>query len=62
MPANEKTVAKILELLREHPTFEALKETEALKHVPSADIDAALRTLQSRGQVTAGELFGRDRQ
>jgi predicted transcriptional regulator len=60
MVASEQTIDKILQLLPNNPTIEALKETDALKDVPVADLRAALRTLEERGQVSAGELFGRD--
>jgi hypothetical protein len=53
-------IAKVLELLPSHPTVEELKQTSDLLDIPSADIMAALRILEKRGQATAGELFGRD--
>lgn len=60
MPVSEDLIATVLELLPTHPSIEALMEADALKDVRSADIHAALRILEERGQVRRGELFGRD--
>jgi hypothetical protein len=56
----EELIAKVLELLPSHSTVEDLKQTSNLRDVPAADISTTLRILEERGQVRAGELFGRD--
>jgi hypothetical protein len=60
MTVSEETIAEVLRLLPNHSTIEGLRDTDALKDVPSADIHAALHILEGRGLVRAGELFGRD--
>jgi hypothetical protein len=60
MPLDEDLTAKVLELLPTHPSIEALQEAHALRDVRLVDIRNALRVLQERGHVRAGELFRRD--
>ena len=60
MAISEELIASVLQLLPKHSTIEGLKETNALANVPVADIYTALHILSERGQVRAGELFGRD--
>lgn len=61
MPMSEEDlIATVLELLPTHPSVEALMESDALKDTRAVEIHAALRTLELRGLVNRGELFGRD--
>ncbi len=58
MPPSEELIGTVLELLPTHPSLEALEK--ALPGVYVSTIREVLGILQQRGQVRAGELFGRD--
>ena len=60
MAVSKELIAKVLQLLPNHPTIEALKETTDLTDVPFSDIREALLILEERKKVRGRELFGRD--
>jgi hypothetical protein len=57
---SEELITRILLLLPNHPTVEALMGAEALTDVRAVDIYAALRILEDRKLVRMDELLGRD--
>jgi hypothetical protein len=59
MSVSEELLTRILLMLPDHATMDALLESDALTDVRAADIYAALRILADRKLVRMDELFGR---
>jgi len=60
MTVSDEIVARVLKSLPAHSSMESLREADDLKDVSHAELSEALNILVQRGQIRAGELFGRD--
>lgn len=58
---NQADLAKVLEVVRTTDANDiSLRESKNLQHLPSEQLLEALRILKARGEISSGELFGRD--